>query len=82
MTSTAIFTPLFRSAVLLHLTGMAAAHKEDVSGKALAEVAGASDAINRAISQLMIDQDIEPADLQPLMDAITAELTTTEGDDQ
>ncbi|MGP5050713.1 hypothetical protein [Brachybacterium alimentarium] len=75
MTPTTIITPLFRTGVLLQLAGTAAAHEEDISTKVLAEIASAVDAVNRAVAQLMADQDLQPEDLQPLLDAITAELS-------
>lgn len=81
MTPTALVTPLFRTGVLLHLASMAAAHDDGTSGKVLAEIAAAVDAINRAIAQLMVDHGLEPSDLQPLLDAITDEMTGR-GEDQ
>lgn len=80
MRPTTIITPLFRTGVLLHLAGQAAAHEDDISIKVLAEIAAGVDAVNRAIAQLMVDHDLEPADLQPLLDAITAEMSG--GEDQ
>jgi hypothetical protein len=46
----------------------------------LAEIAAAVDAVNRAIAQLMNDHNLEAADLQPLLDAITTEMSG--GEDQ
>lgn len=81
MTPTTIITPLFRTGVLLHLAGQAAAHEDEISTKVLAEIAGAVDAVNRAIAQLMVDHNLEPADLQPLLDSITEEMAGG-GEDQ
>lgn len=80
MNPTTIIEPLFRTNVLLHLAGMAAAHEDNISTNVLAEIAAAVDATNRAIARLMTDHDLEPADLQPLLDAITAEMSG--GEDQ
>lgn len=75
MNPTTIITPLFRTGVLLHIAGQAAAHEDNISTTVLAEIAAAVDAINRAIAHLMNDHNLEPADLQPLLDAITEEMT-------
>ena len=80
MNPTTIITPLFRTGVLLHLAGQAAAHEDAISTKVLAEIATAVDATNRAIAQLMYDHNLDAADLQPLLDAITAEMSG--GEDQ
>lgn len=74
MNPTTVVIPLFRAAVLTQLTAQAAAHEDAISTAVLTEIATATDAINRAIAQLMYDHDLEPADMQPLLDAITAEL--------
>lgn len=81
MNPTTIIEPLFRTNVMLHLAGMAAAHEDNISTTVLAEIAAAVDATNRAIARLMNDHDLEPADLQPLLDAITEEMTGG-GEDQ
>jgi hypothetical protein len=59
---------------------MAAAHEDEISNQVLAEIAAAVDAVNRAIAQLMNDHNLEAADLQPLLDAITTEMSG--GEDQ
>lgn len=74
MTPTTILEPLFRTGVLLHLAGQAAAHEDEISTKVLAEIAAAVDAINRAIALLMADHNLESSDLQPLLDAITEDM--------
>lgn len=74
MNPTTIIEPLFRTNVLLHLAGMVAAHEDNISTQVLAEIAAAVDATNRAIAHLMNENDLEPADLQPLLDAITEEM--------